>query len=312
MARMAAVCLLIIANMPAIHGQSLTVKPDNINLGILGRGWSGEAQWSITNSSTSPVQILEVRSGCNCVEAKAERSILAPGESTTIQAMIRTLSQAGGKSSWRVSVKFAKPGNSTEEPQNLSLLATAELTNDLRIEPTIISFKGSGPGQTQLTIDDQRSPPIRILKTTTNLQSISTRWLETNNTGHQTLLIQKKAGPAARGFVVLETDDPSRPRIEIPLFIEDTVTTTVEVTPTRIQWSESGACRMVLSRPGDLLVRVEKVESPREVSVKIVRGPGPRTTLEFRKMGVPPAGSKATVLFDKKELGKMVIDLDDK
>jgi hypothetical protein len=56
---------------------------------------------------------------------------------------------------------------------------------------------------------------------------------------------------------------------------------------------------------------VEKVEVSEGVSVSVLRGPGPRTTLDFRKNGQTPAGSKATVRFEKKELGQLIIDLDE-
>lgn len=310
MVRLYLVLLIFFLQNTVIRGQTLIPNPENLNLGKLGRGWSGEALWTISNPTSNPVQILEVRSGCNCVESKADKTLLGPGESTKIRANIRTLSQAGGKSSWRVTLKFAPPGKTQDEPETLSLMASAEFVADLRIEPTIISFKGSGPGQSKLQILDDRSPPIRILKTSSNLSAISTHWSESSTPSNQSLLILKKPGPAARGFVVLETDDPSRPRIEIPIQIEDSLTSSVEVTPSRIQWNSTGTCRMVLSRPGDLLVRVDKVEVPPEVTVKILRGPGPRTTLEFRNNGNLPAGSKAMVIFEKKELGKLVLDLD--
>lgn len=311
MVRLIAALLLIISSYQPSLGQSLTANPENLNLGKIGRGWSGEAEWSITNSGANPVQLVDIRSGCNCVEAKAENTLLSPGASTKIRAHIRTLSQAGGKSSWKVTIHFQNSNNPREEPKTLALLATAELVADLRIEPTIISFKGTGPGQSQLNILDNRSPPIRILKTTTNIPSISTRWADNGSPGNQSLLIMKKQGPAMRGFVVLETDDPTRPRVEIPIHIEETLTNSVQVTPSRIQWSPAGTCRMVLSRPGDLLVRVEKVEVPEGVSVSVLRGPGPRTTLELRKNGQPATGSKATVRFEKKELGPLIIDLDE-
>jgi len=311
MVRLVLAYLIFVLQNQSIHGQTLTADPENLNLGKLGRGWSGEALWTIANPTSNPLQILEIRSGCNCVEAKAEKNLLSPGASTKIRAHIRTLSQAGGKSSWKVTIHFQNPNTPREEPKTLALLATAELVADLRIEPTIISFKGAGPGQSQLNILDNRSPPIRILKTTTNIPSISTRWADNGIPGNQSLLIMKKQGPATRGFVVLETDDPSRPRIEIPIHIDETLTNAVQVTPSRIQWSPSGTCRMILSRPGDLLVRVEKVEVSEGVSVSVLRGPGPRTTLDFRKNGQTPAGSKATVRFEKKELGQLIIDLDE-
>ena len=310
MVRLVASLFLILPLAQTTQGQTLTANPEKINLGKIGRGWSGEAEWSLTNTGANPVQILEIRSGCNCVEAKAEKNLLSSGASTKIRAHIRTLSQTGGKSSWKVTILFQHPDCIREEPKTLALLATAELVADLRIEPTIISFKGAGPGQSQLTIFDERSPPIRILKTTTNIPAITTRWVENGIPGNQSLLIMKKQGPPMRGFVVLETDDPTRPRIEIPIHIEETLTNLVEVSPTKIQWNPSGNCRMILSRPGDLLLRVEKVEVPEGVTVGVIRGPGPRATLEFKKVGQLASGSKAVVIFEKKELGKLVIDLE--
>ncbi len=80
--------------------------------------------------------------------------------------------------------------------------------------------------------------------------------------------------------------------------------------PSRLVWNEQQACRMVLSRPGDLLVRVARVDVPPGVTVEIHRGPGPKSTLLFAQTGPIPAGSKVRIVFEKVELGFMDLNLD--
>ncbi len=291
------------------YGQTLVAQPMILDLGKLGRGWSGEAIWTITNTSGKLQKILNVSASCHCVNPLVEKTLLGPGESMRIHGTIRTLSQPGGKTIWKVAISHGNP----TQPEVLTVLAKAELVADLRIEPTILSFRGSGIQQTKIQIEDMRIPPIQIQKVTSSIQGVSGIKLvgsETQNPRLQIIVINKEAQAKGHGFLILETTDATRPRIEIPILIEESFTNKVERTPSRLAWNEKNTCRVVLSRPGDLLVRVTRVDCPPEVSVDIQRGPGPRSTLCFSRSGPIPAGSQLRVVFEKPELGVLIIDLD--
>ncbi|MCY2944834.1 MAG: DUF1573 domain-containing protein [Planctomycetota bacterium] len=309
MTRLGFLLVLLILFPQLSYGQVLVAKPSTLELGKLGRGWSGDALWIITNNSGNPVKIIDVFASCHCVKPLAEKTLLGPGESTRIKATIRTLSQPGGKATWKVTLTHGTPA----QPELLSLFAVADLIADLRIEPTILSFRGSGTHQTTIQIEDTRTPPIQILKATTSVMGVSATVmenLETTSQRIQKIAITKGAHAKGQGYLVLETTDNTRPRIEIPILIEESSTNKVEMTPSRMAWNEKQACRVVLSRPGDLLVRVARVDCPPGVSVEIHRGPGPRSTLLFTRMGSIPAGSKARVVFEKAELGVLDLEVD--
>ena len=289
MTRLGFLLVLLILFPQLGYGQVLVAKPSTLELGRLGRGWSGDALWTITNTSGNPVKIIDVFASCHCVKPLAEKTLLGPGESTRIKATIRTLSQPGGKATWKVTLTHGTPA----QPELLSLFAVADLIADLRIEPTILSFRGSGTHQTTIQIEDTRTPPIQILKATTSVMGVSATVLEnleTTHPRHQKIAITKGAHAKGQGYLVLETTDTTRPRIEIPILIEESSTNKVEMTPSRMAWNEKQACRVVLSRPGDLLVRVARVDCPPGVSVEIHRGPGPRSTLLVHSSGFEGTG----------------------
>ncbi len=197
---------------PLAFSQALVANPLTLDLGKLGRGWSGEAVWTITNTSENAIKILDVTASCHCVKPLAEKSLLGPGESTRIQATIRTLSQPGGKASWRVTLTHGTPA----KPDVLTLFAVADLIADLRIEPTIVSFRGTGTHQTTIQIEDRRTPPIHILRATSSVVGVSAKVVENgeaNRPTQQIITLTKGAHAKGQGFLVLETTDTTRPRI---------------------------------------------------------------------------------------------------
>lgn len=79
MTRLGFLLVLLILFPQLSYGQVLVAKPSTLELGKLGRGWSGDAVWIITNTSGNPVKIIDVSASCHCVKPLAEKTLLGPG-----------------------------------------------------------------------------------------------------------------------------------------------------------------------------------------------------------------------------------------
>lgn len=280
-------------NPVATEGGSL------VDLGKIGRGWSGHATWKIQNAQNLPLIITQVQPGCHCVEPEVDRNKLEKGETATIKARIRTLSQPEGLVSWRLKVHYRQG----TQMGTMDLVAKAELVGDLICEPTILVFKGEGTLVVPLTLKDRRKPGIEVTKVSAGLKGIKAD-LQKSGPGDNLIRVEKLAGPSGhqKGYLVLETNDPLYPQLEIPVQLETSSTQKVEAAPSVIQFSSNDRCRVLFSRQGDLLVRVSKVHLPQGLAAKISKGPGPKSTIEFTKTGPIPAGEKVLVEFENKQL----------
>lgn len=290
----------LLANL-SVRGMDPTPaeRSDLVDLGKIGRGWAGQATWKIQNTQKLPLIITQIQPGCHCVEPEVDQNKLEIGQTATIKARIRTLSQPEGPVSWKLKVHY-RQGNQTG---TMDLLAKAELVGDLICEPTILVFKGDGSLAIPLTLKDRRKPGIEVTKVSAGLKSIKVD-LQKSEPGDNLIRVEKLPGPSGhqKGFLVLETNDPLYPQLEVPVQLETSSTQKVEATPSVIQISSNGNCRVLLSRQGDLLVRVSKVHLPQGLTAKINKGPGPKSTIEFTQTGPIPAGEKVLVEFENKQL----------
>lgn len=270
-----------------------------LDLGKVGRGWTGDLTWKLTNPSTQTMIVLAVEPGCHCVEPKIDHLTLEPGQSTRVHARIRTLSQPEGPVTWKVKVRH-RVGNETGET---SFWAKADLIADIVCQPTIVAFRGNGSATVPLVLSDRRKPGLEVLKVASGVQGIQAHLVK-GQPGENQIRIEKLPGNhgTKRGFLVLETNDPVYTSIEVPVHIEPATSQKVEATPAEVRLNPPGAARVVLSRPGDLLVRVARVNTPAGLSAKTHKGPGAKATLEFHQTGVLAAGEKVLVEFENSQL----------
>ncbi|HEV3144103.1 MAG TPA: DUF1573 domain-containing protein [Gemmataceae bacterium] len=99
--------------------------------------------FTIKNTTSDTLQISNVHVSCGCVSASAQKSILAPGEQTTVYATMDTRRFTGSKSV-TIYVDFTAPRRET-----VSLLVTAYGRTDIAMNPDQLAFgavkKGSSP-----------------------------------------------------------------------------------------------------------------------------------------------------------------------
>jgi len=281
-------------------GAALPQEPSTVvDLGKVGRGWSGPATWKWNNPGDQPLEITQIQAGCHCVEPQISEKRIAPSQTVDLTARIRTLSQPEGAVSWKVTAHYREG----TEMKKMEFWARAELVGDIICQPTILSFRGTGRATSQLTLKDRRSPGIEVKSAKCNLPGIRVSLSKAAPADNE-ILVEKLPGHlgSQRGFIVLETNDPAYPTLEVPIHLETSALQKVEAAPAEIRSFGQGSARVILSRPGDQLVRVAKVETPAGLTCKMSKGPGAKMTLEFRQSGPVAAGAKAVVVFENPQL----------
>ena len=87
------------------------------------------------NRGSTPVQIVEVRSGCGCTVMAAEKSVVLPGETGKIRAVFHVGSQTG-KQTVAVTVITNEP-----EPRQYELTVEAEIKEFISLVPRLLYWK---------------------------------------------------------------------------------------------------------------------------------------------------------------------------
>ncbi|MEI6562885.1 MAG: DUF1573 domain-containing protein [bacterium] len=171
----------------------------------------------LDNRGQAPLVVSQVRSGCGCTQATMDRSTIPPGESATLSTRLTLRGVVGAK---RTSIYLH-----TSDPLNsiYQLQLTGTALAELDLVPTALHFVVP-MDPTNLTVSlvirNNTVTPLHPLTLETNAPFCRIQ-LETNVPGRQyTLsasLLSTALTTAFSGMVVIRTDHPTYPRIEIPV-----------------------------------------------------------------------------------------------
>jgi Protein of unknown function (DUF1573) len=110
--------------------QKLPVKPGEKTV---------TAKYRFTNSSTSPVTIVDVRPSCGCTTATLTQKTYAPGESGEIDAKLNFAGHSGHQEKWI----YVTTNVAGTEPMLLTL--AVDIPPDITIEPEFVMWRIGDP-----------------------------------------------------------------------------------------------------------------------------------------------------------------------
>jgi len=116
------------------------------------------AAFPFANDGSDPVRILEVRSSCGCLSAKADKDEYAAGEKGTITATF-DLGRFTGEQEKALTVR-----TSDEENAYHRLVVAVEIPDVFVIEPDLLEWKvGEEPSTKSFRVTVPHTEPIRIV-----------------------------------------------------------------------------------------------------------------------------------------------------
>jgi Protein of unknown function (DUF1573) len=211
--------------MPALAGSGADGMFQELSkdFGTVARGPELSFPFRFTNNTGQTVHVASVRVSCGCTTAQALQTDVEPGKTGVILASMDTRRFLGAK---RVTifVQFDRPQWSESR-----LWVQANSRDDLSISPDGLAFgqtsQGSHPVQTvtvtfygngQRTIEESRGDSAYIQTAVKELQRNPTE------VSYQVRASIRPDTPAGKWFsdVWLKTNDPSMPRIRIPLTVD--------------------------------------------------------------------------------------------
>lgn len=192
------------------------------DFGSVPRGQVLMHPFRIVNTSKQPVRIAKVSVSCGCVNARALKNELQPGEETAIIAQMNTGVFLNTRTV-TIYVTFDQP-----RFQEVRLWVQANSREDVQFNPGNIAFgqvkRGAEPeakmvvaflgGQTQIT--DLKSESNYVTPVIKEVQQAS------GGTGYEITAKLRKDTPAGKWYtdIWLNTNNPSMPRLRVPVTVE--------------------------------------------------------------------------------------------
>lgn len=209
------------------------------DFGPVPRGPTLSYPFRIKNKTNATVHIAGYRVSCGCVSARILKHELAPGEETAVLAYMDTQRFSGHKAV-TLYVQFDRP-----RWEEVALIVQATSRDDFSVVPDTISMgrikRATSPmGATSITF--RGHPRVRILesKSDSNYVITSIQELPRYN-GETTYRLSAKLHPelpVGKWYtdIWVKTDNPTIPRIRVPLTVE--VEPTLNVAPSLLNLGE--------------------------------------------------------------------------
>jgi hypothetical protein len=227
------------------------------DFGSVPRGPVVSHPFRFVNNTGRPVHVMGVRVSCGCTSARALHQWLAPGQESAILATMDTRRFIGTKTV-TIYVTFDSP--SFEE---VRLWVTANSRDDFVIQPEALAFgrikRGTSPSAS-VTVSLYGDPNWQVQSASCEsnyvLPSFKLIRRDSQETTYQITARMRPDAPPGRWYtdVWLNTNNPSLPRVHVPLTIE--IEANLTVSPSAVDLGQ---------------IKVGTEADPRKVIVRGVR-----------------------------------------
>ncbi|MFT3878213.1 MAG: DUF1573 domain-containing protein [Gemmatales bacterium] len=191
------------------------------DLGGAPRGTKLVHHFKFTNASQQPVHISGVRTSCHCSTAHAMKQEIAPGESSSIMVEVNTILYSGTRD-FTIYVNYDRP----VVTENRLMLKTVS-REDLSISPNSLNFGtiklGSAPSMS-VVLDNRSMTGWKItgIENENGYIQANVEPNGTNGNSYRLTVRLREDTPAGywHASLGLVTNDPTTPRIQVPLSVE--------------------------------------------------------------------------------------------
>jgi hypothetical protein len=182
------------------------------DFGPVPRGAKVRHKFVLTNNTSTPITVLNLRVSCGCTSGTASESVIPPGKAGFIEAQMDTRNFVGRKAT----TLFVTVHNGFQESE-ISLGVASTILSDIVLNPGGIDFGSIVRGQSptlSLTIDRVGQPDWRVVKMVSASKVLNATLAETQRTaGMVSYRLDVSLKPGAPSGVVRDeiqflTNDP--------------------------------------------------------------------------------------------------------
>lgn len=183
------------------------------------------ARFGFANRGSRPITITGLQPSCGCLTPRLAKRTWQPGESGELLLPVETAGQKPGPNEYTLTVKYDDP-----EPREAELVLKVTLPADqvlVRPRALIFYFLGSGSLDREIVVTDLRKRPLSLTAVRSTLEFVSTELLpppvdraEANVRRVKVTLSGEIPAGRHQGLIVLTTDDPAYPRLQVPVLVQ--------------------------------------------------------------------------------------------
>lgn len=213
------ICIMLVLH----HGvqAQLSFDPPSIDLGDVKAGQVFAQQIKVTNTSSTPITVQEVKASCGCIRPVLEPAILVPGAAGVLKLDINTLASNPGPTTYGIKLRYPE----TNQLKEQQFIITGRVIQEIIVTPTAITSYGEKPRPQVITILDKRTTPLRPIKLERTSPYLDVEWIQPAVSDHQpqyALQVSVREDlPTGRHDheVIVHTNDPAYPVLRVPITV---------------------------------------------------------------------------------------------
>jgi hypothetical protein len=275
------IVLALLLACPALTSAQLRFTQPVVNLGDLRGGPVYSHRFEFVNDSAKPIEIVDFRLGCGCLQPLLDQRVYQPGEKGTLHINIRTLGQPQGGRTWQAQVQYRDAGM----PAECAIAIGANLHNEISVEPSIVAMTVETALRQEITIKDHRKSPMKIISVRVSTPAIGVIMQPTSGGITKVTIEVSRAGLTAAKqdeLLTIYTDDPHYRHLQVPIMLTKAQRNKVSAAPDNVSLIGAGSQIVRLRGIYDQRVRIEKVNADhRAISCTYAAGPGDDATLKI-------------------------------
>jgi len=293
------VVLAMLLASPALATAQLRFAEAFGNLGELRGGPVYTHRFEFINDSTRPLEIIDFRLGCGCLQPQLDKRVYQPGEKGTLLMHIRTLGQPDGVRTWQAQVQY----RSANQLAECALTVAANLRNEITVEPSLLAMTVETTLRQEITIKDQRKTPMKINNVLASSPALRVTVQPTVDGVTKVFVDVSRSALTANKqneMLSIYSDDPHYRLLQVPITLTKAQRTGVSATPESVTLIGTGSQLVRLRGNNDQMVRVERADADHSaLTCTYAAGPGNDATLKIvvnaSRLTTPSAIATVTV-----------------
>ncbi len=256
--------------------KAVVVEPAHLEIGEVEPGQPQKFDWTLRNDGDAVLSIESLEPTCYCTTGKADSWTIAPGTSTKVHVTVDPSDWVGDI------LKGVDIQTNDAQNKTVSLDVKMKVRPGIAVVPPELDFGAvPAPGSTVRTVDIKagKERPFKVTSLAADVPFVTVEQdpLQTDDRVGVKLSVKIAAGVPAGPFatkIVVQTDDASRPRIEIP--VRGTGPGGLAVNPAKIVFEglAPGADVGTINVTGDKALKLSGVKSNNPALEATIQGDG--------------------------------------
>jgi len=314
---LAMVCLMVGASRSAAE---LLFTAPAVDFGQVGSGKVLEREFACMNKGDHPLEIVETKASCGCMQPMVEPRTLQPRQSGRIIVRINTLQASAGRQWWTVQVRYRE----NDLVHETVLTLKADVVQEVLVQPPALTISTDAPVQQQMVVTDMRPQPLRIRKLETSAPHLQAFLAgeEQSPSGKPVYTIHVRVSPETRpgrheDHLIIHTDDADYPQLVVPVTLTMRSKQRMTALPSSVEWilgpDQQKATRLVTLRDSQLQTHIIDSASTDHPALTVTFSQGPskvgtvKIVVDRSKVQGPSLKAQVRVSFREPEGEKLII-----